>query len=613
MEFPVSQHADAQHTCRDILDDVQRMMDADEYTRATCSFPRKEWRDVLIEETIRLESNIFELWRSDKFGPRRIAITHTFDESDAERLRVPTTYLGVYADEVGCLHFGTTSAISVVLDRTRNGIEVFNAFPNMSLSNRTPLEVIDILPYVQQTSRWKTANLMRRTYYRAKCDKQLTHPVSWNSAISQIELPIREGERTLGTVQIGLAQHAWHVNGDSSPIINDNESHRATLSRAFPETYAATRRIDELRETEAADALLLENAANQIELPDIVSRFCYVPVTEKTEKADGEVADKKDSEAAHRAAKKAKARSQKAGKASGRKAKKNRKPKTKAKAKPAATAKPAEHGPFQFKRVMTRFEEFGHDQATQNRIVLAKALTYHPMLVNDLEQECLIPGVVFEHLYFDTESDIVLAPLTLDEAKSIMDSMTPEIEEYMKKHGSEKGTWPAAEKHEPIMRAIKNKAVFWARGDTPVITGLLDKIAQDPHWHIVMAPAFESAFEKDSVDSMDRPIHRVTDENAEHVTATHLFPKDNLVSNTETIDPEQQEKNRQQERLRAQQAHIEQLAKRNPPKKAATTTEPKIPRRITVKPMFSPASDITAMLEESAEQNLLERARKKQG
>lgn len=146
MDIPINKHANLQHTERSLLDDIQRMMDADEYTRATCSFPKREWRDILAEEVMRAESKILDLWLADKYSQRRTAISHTFDDEDASRLRVPTRYVGIYVDKDGLLKFATTRTITIVLNKTRDGLELYNAFPNMSQNNRTPIDNVAMLP-----------------------------------------------------------------------------------------------------------------------------------------------------------------------------------------------------------------------------------------------------------------------------------------------------------------------------------------------------------------------------------------------------------------------------------------------------------------------------------
>lgn len=519
MDIPINEHANRQHTGRSLLDDVARMLDADEYTRATCSFPRREWRDVLASEVMRLEEAIFELWRSDQYGQRRIAISHTFDDDDARRLQVPTTYVGIYADEMGVLRFATTRTISVVLDRVRDGIELYNAFPNMSQRARTPLEGVGILPYAQQTDRWKTANLSRRTYYRMKCQGGIDVPISWDESTSQMWIPIVEDGTQLGRVLIGMSAQMWDVTGDELPIVHEHRAHAKLLSRAFPTTLENVRTIERARQDELTDTALLATSSSVVALPDLCDRYCKVPPTPAAEDAP----EKKAKDRPKRS--RGKARAQRRSKAANEGA--NRKSRRKAAKRPRDKAKerPTESRPFQFKRVMTKFEEFGLDQDAQNGHVLRLALSRYAILANDAEDECLVPGPMLSSMFDDVQYSLCHVPMTLAEASAIADALDRTCD--MDDNG-DNILYPDAMTLDAIMTHAKAGRIRTRHAKDSRVTKLLDAIAQDPHWHIVLPSCEMDHLRKMCHDSLDRPIERVCNDHAPHVSALGTFPDDFL-------------------------------------------------------------------------------------
>ena len=537
MDIPINEHADLQHTERSLLDDVQRMMDADEYTRATCSFPRREWRDILAEEVMRAESKILDLWLADKYGHRRIAISHTFDDTDAIRLQVPTRYVGIYVDDDGLLKFATTRTVSIVLDKTRDGLELYNAFPNMSQGNRTPIGNVAMLPYVQQTQRWKTANLSRRTYYRTKCEGGMRLPISWDDATSQMRLPIVEDETTLGHVLVGMATQIWNVDGDDGPIINERRNHARLLSRAFPSTWQDVVTLERVRDTEAREQELLASSSGYAVLPDLVERYCRMPVL-TTEEPNGKPSGTKTktrparrNKNKERAQRRSKAASASTNKKARRKAAKSQKPRSPKTEQTAA--------PFQFKRVMTRFEEFGLDQHEQNHSIFLLALGRYAILANDIENECLVPGPMLEYVFDDTRHMLAYVPMSIDDARCIAER----LDEIYESEDGAKGVskYLDARESDAIMSAARTGDIRLRHAKDIATAKAVESIAQDPHWHIILPKYEMDRLEEDSRDALDRKIGRVCEDDAEHVVAISVFGEDTRCEPYEEKGPEQDE------------------------------------------------------------------------
>lgn len=535
-KLKVNPHADKQHVGRPLTADVERMLNADEYTRATCSFPDKHCRDILVSEVMREEAAAIELWLNDRYAPRRYAVRHTFNDDDAIRLGVPTKFVGVYADETMHIRFGTTRTVTAVLQKVEDDIELFNAFPNMSLYHRTPIEAESVLPFAKKTESWREANMLKRTYYQMRCDQTFKPAVSWDETTATITMDITESDGVLGNISFMGKSSIWRIDGDKRSIMDNEGDHRHILRRAYPRTHAALMELCSTYLRQLADKdLAYASYDPQNDLPDLVAIYAPQPRA----KQDQEAQEKKSSateaieqklDARARARQKALERSRKAHPKAQRKPKKTKKQPSK-----TSTTSPTRTEPFQFKRVKTKYEEFGLSQEEQNEIYTDISIRHWAILANDLEDECLMPGPILETIYPEYDESMLWFAMSYDEAVRINESKQSPDRAIINKASEQSDN----EFRTNIANIAETKRLRAKEMTDGRLQTLLSKIAQDPHWHILLREDSQKNTEHEAVDTMGRKIVRKPLEDAEHVVMSNYITEDDALP---VRRPEQKEK-----------------------------------------------------------------------